>query len=731
MSKEILVFTLPFRGSTTVYGSFADEFLPKKVGLLVVAGWENVSPKLTQWHDSIVLNGPSLQESHPTLWTLPRAAHLLPKCISLIEDLKPKLVIADYRSLEAIIAAQKTKTPVFVSIPTVIGPFKDKKGLYKNLNNEANIRALLALKKQGVRINSSMLDMIFGNFHLPGNTELIHSYDQVLQADYKDGRIAADYLIIGNHRAEQQKRKDPLWNTPTIFISFGKRIMELLDSKDISRENLSILVKNLANKFADPKLRVVFETYGHNVLPDYPDNWLVTDEFKEKDGLPPKTVLILPGDSDSFHDGLLHQMPMIIVPFVDSQKLVGERVEALGVGVNLGRDWPLGNAYTGDYFSNESKGIGRVPDIIDDIFGRFGNILSTYDGMKLTSESFYKLIKSRYHLGLPVVPEKSPDSFSLERGQLVFGTDIARLYLEKAYGLEGRLNIRRGEPFSTIALSKNDLPATVDKYLDALRYRRTHAIDLKSGMENYVRLLQSLDIFLNGETDLAKMCIKGLDFFAELFGVKFLIDHFDPKLNYITTREIVHILDRKDQFASKAFFYHEVGNKWQEILPRNVASVLEQVIGWTGEGILADEMEKRVQVFWEKGVYLDTDNPEDIAIIRQEINKKKGDGEFTLSGELKRGKGKEKKSQSGIEEIVFNCASRLKKNSKNDSFGLVASVSHGLIQQNGLNKNAVVVMLRDSLGRTAIGKADELQFPDADQNILLQNAFSNALQQIE
>ncbi len=727
MFKEVLVFTPPFRGSTAVYGSFADEFLPKKVGLLVVAGWENVSPKLTQWHDSTVLNGPSLQESHPTLWTLPRAAHLLPKCISLIKDLKPKLVIADYRSPEAIIAAQKTKTPIFVSIPTVIGPFKDKKDLYKNLDNEANIRALLALEEQGVRIDSSMLDMIFGNFHLPGNTELIHSYDQILQADYKDGRVAADYLMIGNHRAEQQKRKDPLWNTPTVFISFGKRIMELLDSKDISKKNLSILVKNLANKFADPKLRVVFETYGYNVLPNYPDNWLVTDEFKEKDGLPPKTVLILPGDSDSFHDGLLRQMPMIIVPFVDSQKLVGERVEALGVGVNLGRDWSLGNTYTGDYFSNES--IGRVSDIIDDIFGRFGKILGTYDGMKLTSESFYKLIKSRYHLGLPVVPEKSPDSFSLERGQLVFGTDIARLYLEKAYGLEGKLNIRRGEPFSTIALDKNDLPATVDKYLDALRYRRTHAIDLKSGMENYVRLLQSLDIFLNGETDLSKMCIKGLDFFAELFGVKFLIDHFDPKLNYITTREIVHILDRKDQFAGKAFFYREVGNKWQEILPKNVASVL--VIDSTGEGILVDKMEKRVPVSWEKGVYLDTDNPEDIAIIRQEINKKKGDGEFTLSGSLKRGKGKEKKSQSGIEEIVFNCASRLKKNSKNDSFGLVASVSHGLIWQNGSNNNAVVVMLRDSLDRTAIGKADELQFPDADQNILLQNAFSSALKQME
>ena len=35
-------------------------------------------------------------------------------------------------------------------------------------------------------------------------------------------------------------------------------------------------------------------------------------------------------------------------------------------------------------------------------------------------------------------------------------------------------------------------------------------------------------------------------------------------------------------------------------------------------------------------------------------------------------------------------------------------------------------MLRDSLDRTAIGKEDELQFPDADQNILLQNAFSSA-----
>ncbi len=729
INKEVLVFTPSFRRNIAVYGSFADEFLPKKVGLLVVAGWNNVSSKLTQWQDSVVLNGPTLQENHPVLWTLPRAAHLLPQCIGMIENLKPRLVIADYRAPEGILAAQKTRTPVFVSIPAVIGSFKDTKVLKEKLSYPVNIQALLNLEKQGVKIDENMIDMIFGNFHLPGEAELIHSYYQVLPSDFRDGRVSADYMMIGNHRAEHYERRDPLWYTPTIFISFGSRIMELINEKEKSKEELVNFVQKLTSKFADGKFKVVLETGGYNILPDYPTDWLVTNEFKEKDGLPEKTIFILPGDSESFHGGLLRQMPMIIIPFVDSQKLVGERAEALGVGINLGRDWLLGDAYTSDYFKSEF--INRIPELIDDIFGHFKGIRETYAGIHLISSSFYKLVKEKYHLGLPIVPEKNPDSFPLRRGQLVFGTDIARLHLEKAYGMEGRLNIRRGEPFSEIASSKDELPATIDKYLDSLRYKRSYSIDLESGMEGYVKLLQSLDIFLNGKKDLSEMCIKGLDFFAELFGVKFLIDHFDPKLNYITAREIAHILERQEQFEGKVFFYREEEKGWQEILPRNAPFLLGQMIGNMDDDIRAAEEKKQKPIPWDQGIYIDSKNLKDTEIIRHSIISIKGDDEFTTNGTLKKSKKKDDGMLLGIENMVYDCAIRLKASGKSNPSGLNVSVSRGLIEQNGENKDAVVVMLMDSLGRTAVGKADEFQFSGADNNVLLQSAFSSALKQME
>jgi len=729
MNKEVLIFTPSFKGNTAVYGSFADEFLPKKVGLLVVAGWNNVSPKLTQWHDSVMLDGPTLQDNNPTLWTLPRAAYLLPQCISMIENLKPKLIIADYRSPEGILAAQKTGIPVFVSIPTVIGSFKDNDALKEKLNHPVNMRALLDLEKKGIRLDEKMLDMIFGNFHLPGEAELIHSYDQVLPSDFREGRVSADYLMIGNHRAEHFERRDPLWHTPTIFISLGSRIMELINGKEKSREELVKFVKQLANKFSDGKFKVVLETGGYNVLPDYPPNWLVTDEFKEKDGLPQKTILILPGDSEGFHYGLIRKMPMVIIPFVDSQKLIGERAEALGIGINLGRDWPLKDTYTGDNFSPGLT--DRILETIDHIFDRFADIQETYSGISLVSRSFYKFIKRRYHLGLPVIPEKSPNSFLLKRGQLVFGTDIARLHLEKAYGMEGQLNIRRGEPFSEIASSKDELPATIDKYLDSLRYGRSYSIDLESGMEVYKKLLQSLDIFLNGEKDLSKMCIKGLDFFAELFGVKFLIDHFDPKLNYITAREIAHILERQEQFEGKVFFYREEEKGWQKISPRNAPSLLEQMIKNMDDSIRATEEKKQKPIPWNQGVHVEAKNLKDTEIIRQSIIKIKGDDEFTTNGTLKKSKKKDDAMLLGIENMVYDCAIRLKASGKSNQSGLNVSVSRGLIEQNGENKDAVVVMLMDSLGRTAIGKADNFEFTDADKDILLENAFLSALKQME
>jgi len=711
---------------------------------LVVTGWRNVRPDLRGLDGySIVLAKSDLKGDHPALSTLPRAAELLGDSLRVVDDVKPKLVISDYWSIEGSLAARMRRIPCMISIPSVIGPFNSPDVLRRKLANEENVRALEYMEQEhGITVDLGEAEMIFDSIHFPSpKGNLVYTYEGIPPPNYLDNRLPAPYYLIGGPiRTENSTRNEHLRGFPTIIISFGRKAMGSFERHIEDRVKIQEFMGRLTALLNGNYPKVIFDSKGTQVLREYPENWEV-QEMIGLEGQSPNPVLITDGDYTTFHDALKREIPMVVIPFTDRNQLIGERVEALGVGVNIGKGWNLDRRVNADNLS---------ASLADEVSLAVEAILSdpryrqAYEGIELTSTSLYALLKSTLNNENLSVEKpgprliqgqeyaNSPMVFSLKRGQIVCGTDDARVRFEEVAKLP-QLHIWQGEPFSELASKQDELPVTLDKYLDALRYYEIEQIDLNSDMPAYTRLLQALKIFLNGETDTCWMSVKGIDFFAELFGVRFLVDHFDPNSNYITAREMAHILNRKEQFQGNTIFYQESSEGWQEVSFEEVEQFIsnEDVVELNViENVI--EYSDGDPIPWEQGVYINTSSPETAEALKEVLVENKVDlslvqGVIPIC--------EENSEDIGMEEAVLVSAQnllKLKEQFKDSQtfYGLLVSAAKGVFGQNS-GKNVVIVMLMDVKGRTAIGKCDGIQFPNADESELFRNAFSRAMRQIE
>ena len=220
--RVVQIFTPPFSNQVNFNAGLLREYMPRQRAELIVTGWHDVRPDLHGIRRNYsILARSILEEGHPGLWTLPRAAVLFEDCRKVMEERRPDLVIADYRSPEAVLAAQALHIPTWVSIPTVMGPNYNQEIIRKILEEETNVKALSALKdRHGIEIDTDGMERIFGNLFQPGKVNLVHTYQQVLPPDFLDNRQPADYLVVGNFLAEKYVRKEAVGQKPTIFISF-------------------------------------------------------------------------------------------------------------------------------------------------------------------------------------------------------------------------------------------------------------------------------------------------------------------------------------------------------------------------------------------------------------------------------------------------------------------------------------------------------------------------------
>ena len=105
--------------------------------------------------------------------------------------------------------------------------------------------------------------------------------------------------------------------------------------------------------WGDNKYEIIFSSQGKKVLNKYPRNWQVFDRVDQIEYLAKADVFITHGGNNSFHEALIQQVPMIVVPFFGDQPLVANTIERLGIGINLVKNSNIDTKKSKDFLNKE------------------------------------------------------------------------------------------------------------------------------------------------------------------------------------------------------------------------------------------------------------------------------------------------------------------------------------------------------------------------------------------
>lgn len=355
--KKILIFTVPFSGHLNVLRDLVLRYGSGFNFKLVITGWKNIKADLNDGNIPVInLAKTKLSKTDPALWTFPRVSDLLDDCLKIAKDFKPDIIIYDFFSLEGNLVGKILNIPYWCSIPAMIGPFENK--LYRDqklsvANNQKTIEMIQ--NKFGIKINQEDIEMISDGFHLPGQVNFIWSYRSLIPSNFKKNRSTDYYVFIGNLNQKPVIQKNTEKHTkPKIYFSFGTVVMNnLWNQQHQTRDQLKSFVKNIAALWKNEKIKVTFVCQGKRLVAKYPSNWRVIDQADQLKELSRADIFITHGGSNSFHEAVLYQIPMIVIPFFGDQPLVGRQVQNLGLGINLSRDQNIDTAKSKAFLNQE------------------------------------------------------------------------------------------------------------------------------------------------------------------------------------------------------------------------------------------------------------------------------------------------------------------------------------------------------------------------------------------
>lgn len=336
--KKILIFSPPFGGHLTIINSFIDKYWKSYEIKLVITGWENIPPdNINKNCSPVILSKSKLKETDPALWTFKRVAELFPDCLKIAKDYKPDLIIYDFFSIEAVYVARILNIPYWCSVPALMGPFTNKEYLRRKLSERVNQKSIKKIKKEfGISIDISEIEMISDGIYIPGIKNIVWSYKSITPKNFLDNRKKSKYYFVGNIRAKNYSKKN---SGQKIFFSFGTVVMNnLWNQQKETQKNLKIFISKLTELWKAKKYKITFSSQGKKVLSKYPSNWKVHDRVDQIKTLANSDIFITHGGNNSFHESLIQQTPMIVIPFFGDQLLVGQTIEKLGIGKNLVRN---------------------------------------------------------------------------------------------------------------------------------------------------------------------------------------------------------------------------------------------------------------------------------------------------------------------------------------------------------------------------------------------------------
>jgi MGT family glycosyltransferase len=341
MKKRILVFTAPFSGHLNILKEIIRQNGTEHEFQLVITGWTNITADTSDVSCAVTTLAKSeLHETDPALWTLPRAAELLPDCLELVRREKPDLIIYDFFSAEAFFVARELGIPHWCSIPAFHGAFDGREYLDAKLTDAGN---RLALRRLAAHLDSTVdpnrIEMASDGLLFPGELNLVWSYRDVTPANFMDGRQVRPYVFVGHPRGQTVRAKPSAEREPVVYVSLGTVVLDnLWNNQAETRERLKEFTAELARLWSARPWRTVFVTQGKELCASYPSSWTVVDRADQVRELSRAKAFVTHGGSNSFHEAIEQHVPMAVIPFFGDQPLVARRAQELGIGLNLGTD---------------------------------------------------------------------------------------------------------------------------------------------------------------------------------------------------------------------------------------------------------------------------------------------------------------------------------------------------------------------------------------------------------
>ncbi len=335
--KRILIFTIPNAGHLNVLRRMVGRYRDEYQFELILVDRTHTPPDLSDL--AVPATTPAACDGFtntPAGQVFARVQALLDECVALARAFEPDLVMYDFCAVEGHFVAQALGIPSWCSIPGLIGPLHDHAYLARSVSTRANRQALAAIEhRHGVTVRPDQVELISNSLHLPAELNLLWSYAAVTPDNFLDNRHPARYQFAGYPSDGYPVRRGRA-STPLIYLSLGTEVMDnLWYDQEGTRQGIRRCVAGLARRWASSDVEVVFATQGRPVLARYPPNWRVSGTVDQQRVLSRADVFVTHGGSNSLHEAILLQVPMVVAPFFGDQVLIGRRARELGIGIVL------------------------------------------------------------------------------------------------------------------------------------------------------------------------------------------------------------------------------------------------------------------------------------------------------------------------------------------------------------------------------------------------------------
>lgn len=374
---KILCFSPPFNGHFAVLKKLQESY-PQFNYKTVYTSWTNL--KVTGEDN---LSKGELNESLPAMWTFPRVADLLDDAIKCAQEFKPDIIIYDYFSLEGYFVGKSLNIPTWCSIPLLMGPNNNQKQIDEVLKDPLNIRAIDQIQTK-VNFDINSLECLSDALHLPGDKNIVWSYADLTPSNYLENRRGTEsYHFVGNENKKISRKKNG------IYLSFGTVVMGNLWEKKLEiSQGMPEFIKGLTERIESEK--VLFATQGRKILDQYPSNWEVHDYVNQVEVIASAKAFITHGGNNSYHEAVLQQTPMIVIPFFGDQLLVAKTVQERNLGINLSTHQEL-DVRVENHFLNDQLA-ERVAISLKKIENT--NYQSHFENLNLNTPSICKLLEA-------------------------------------------------------------------------------------------------------------------------------------------------------------------------------------------------------------------------------------------------------------------------------------------------------------------------------------------------